>query len=265
MNDTALTAALHRDADLVGAPSPDLLEQLTQRRQHQRRQRGGLLATTLGVVVIAAGIPLGGALMNSSDARPATDPTPTVTTEVPTPSTTAPTPSTPAPAPAPSATPSPATVPSSSAAATPTAALGADAPPVLGPDGLGSLELGMSRGQAEATGLVEPFRNEPNSDRCLWRSEVTGVPAGEGTVFYDDTLGVATIDAYAGVRTPEGIAIGSSLAAVEDAYPGFEVNDALRRSLVPVPGNDRAVYRIAYAGSKVVELTLQYVQQGCYE
>ncbi|MBB3676950.1 hypothetical protein [Modestobacter versicolor] len=88
MNDTDLTAALHRDADLVGDPSPHLLEQLTRRREHQRRQRAGLLAATLGVVVIAAGIPLGGALMNSSDGGPATDPvapTPSISTPAPPP------------------------------------------------------------------------------------------------------------------------------------------------------------------------------------
>jgi hypothetical protein len=250
MNDLDLTIALHRDADLVGEPSPGLLEQLTERRQRQGRQRAGLLAATLGVVVIAAGIPLGGALMNSSDGGPATDPTPTVSTEAPTPSTTAP---------APSATPGPSTTPAPSSTPSPATA------PVLGPDGLGSLELGMSRGQAEATGLVEPFRNEPNSDQCQWRSELTDAPAGEGTVLYSDTLGVATIDAYAGVQTPEGITIGSSLAAVVSAYPGFEVSDQLARGYARVPGNSQVVYRLSFADAKVVELTLQYVQQDCYE
>lgn len=35
--------------------------------------------------------------------------------------------------------------------------------PVLGPDGLGSLKLGMNRGEAEVTGLVGTFRNEPKA------------------------------------------------------------------------------------------------------
>jgi hypothetical protein len=97
MNDLDLRTALHRDADLVGAPSPDLLEQLGQRRQQQSRQRGGIAAAVLGVVAIAAGIPIGQSLMTRADVGPATEVTPTVATEVssapatPTPTVTAPT------------------------------------------------------------------------------------------------------------------------------------------------------------------------------
>jgi hypothetical protein len=239
MNDLDLRTALHRDADLVGEPSPDLLDQLVRRRQHQRRQRAGMLTSALAVVVIAAGIPIGTSLLARSDGGPATDPTPTVGTEAP----------------------------------TPTAAVEAEpAAPVLGPDGLGSLRLGMTRDQAEATGLVEPFRNEPSSTQCLWSSALTGAPAGEGTVLHSETLGVATIDAYPGVQTPEGITFGSSLAAVESAYPGFVLHDPgfdqnsrTGRGYAPVPGNSEAVYRIAFTDATVVELTLQYGKQDCYE
>ena len=136
---------------------------------------------------------------------------------------------------------------------------------VLGPDGLGPLKLGMTRSEAEATGMVAAFRNEPNSATCLWRSQLSGAPAGAGTVFYSETLGVATIDAYAGVTTPEGIGIGSSLAAVAQAYPGWQPNERLGRGHVAVPGNSQAVYRLAYADGKVTELTLQYAHQDCYE
>jgi hypothetical protein len=261
MNDLDLRTALHRDADLVGEPSPDLLDQLVRRRQHQRRQRAGMLTSAVAVVVIAAGIPIGTSLLARSDGGPATDPTPTVSTEAPTPSTATPAPAT--------------TAPPSSAvpAPTPTAAVEAEpAAPVLGPDGLGSLRLGMTRDQAEATGLVEPFRNEPSSTQCLWSSALTGAPAGEGTVLHSETLGVATIDAYPGVQTPEGITFGSSLAAVESAYPGlvlhdpgFDQNSRTGRGYAPVPGNSGAVYRIVFDDATVVALTLQYGRQDCYE
>jgi len=83
MNDLDLRTALHRDADLVGLPSPDLLDQLVQRRRHQQRQRAGVFAAVLGVVVIAAGIPISTSLLARSDSGPATettvDPTPSVT------------------------------------------------------------------------------------------------------------------------------------------------------------------------------------------
>lgn len=86
MNDLDLRTALHRDADLVGSPSPDLLDQLVQRRRRQRRQRAGILSAVAAVVVIAAGIPVGQSLLSSSDTSPAGEttvaPTPSVAPEV---------------------------------------------------------------------------------------------------------------------------------------------------------------------------------------
>jgi len=271
MNDLDLQAALHRDADLVGEPSPDLLQQLGHRRQRQRRQRTGIAAAVLGVVVIAAGIPLGGALLSSADGGLATAPTSAVTTQAPSPSTEAPTIVPPAPslAPQPPVTtaaepdPAPPSAPTSSAPESPPA----PAALVLGPYGLGPLELGMSRDEAEAAGLVTPFVNDPISDRCLWRSRLTGAPADEGRIFHSEDLGVATIDARAGVRTPEGVGLGSSLSAVQDAYPGIETSafEFTHRLYVTAPGNDEAVYRFAFTDAVVTELTLQLGDQNCYE
>lgn len=85
MNDLDLRTALHREAELVGEPSPDLLDQLAQRRRDQRRQRVGMLTAGLAVAVIAAGIPVGASFMTRSDVVPATQtvgPTPTTTPEV---------------------------------------------------------------------------------------------------------------------------------------------------------------------------------------
>jgi hypothetical protein len=86
MNDLDLRTALHRDADLVGLPSPDLLDQLVQRRRHQQRQRAGMLAAGLAVAVIAVGIPVGQSLLSRSDSNPAGETTvastPSVTPEV---------------------------------------------------------------------------------------------------------------------------------------------------------------------------------------
>jgi hypothetical protein len=89
MNDLDLRAALHRDADLVGEPSPDLLDQLVSRRSHQRRQRAGVLTAVLAVVVIGASIPVGQTLLTRGDGAPAdqttVDQTPSVTPENPAP------------------------------------------------------------------------------------------------------------------------------------------------------------------------------------
>ena len=266
MNDLDLRTALHRDADLVGEPAPDLLEQLVHRRQQQRRQRAGVAVAVLGVVVIAAGIPLGGALLDRSESQ-ATDPTPTVSTVAPTPSAQVPIPA--PPPPLPSVTPpAPAPEPPAAPPVPPAPSTGAPAGPtdfVLGPDGLGPLRLGMSRDQAEATGLVPPFWNENPSGPCAWRSQLVGSPADAGIVLDSETLGIATIDAYAGVRTPEGIGLGSSRAEVESAYPNVYVNEHYQRGSALVPGNDAAMYRIAFRDSVVVELTLQFLDQDCYE
>jgi hypothetical protein len=78
MNDADLSAALHRGADLAGEPAPDLLDQLSRRRVHQRHQRLGMAAAVLGVVLVAGGIPLGFALADHPDGRTAH--TPPVTT-----------------------------------------------------------------------------------------------------------------------------------------------------------------------------------------
>lgn len=80
-----LRAALDRDADLVGEPAADLLDQLLRRRAHQRRQRTALMGAVAAMVVIAAGIPIGVSLAASSAPAPATQPiapTPSVTQHV---------------------------------------------------------------------------------------------------------------------------------------------------------------------------------------
>jgi len=138
---------------------------------------------------------------------------------------------------------------------------------VLGPDGFGSLKMGMSRADAEATGETQPFRNEPMGATCTWRAWLKGAPndqANEGMVLYSETLGIASISAYPGVRTPEGITIGSSLADVKKAYPGL--NQAVgSRDYAQVPGQSQLLYRIGMYGDAVGELTLQYARQDCYE
>lgn len=150
----------------------------------------------------------------------------------------------------------------------------APAAPVLGPDGFGALKMGMSRAEAEASGVVEPFVDEPRS-ACESRSQLNGAPGdaspaapqlSSGIVNVSSTLGVVTIDAYPGVQTPEGIGIGSPVTAVDQAYPDWNPSDHLLRGAAPVPGNDTAVYRIAFDRTgTVTEVTLQHVRQPCYE
>ena len=159
----------------------------------------------------------------------------------------------------------------SSASPTPTDSSGSEsgtgsdsADPKLGPNGIGALQLGMTRQQAEATGLVEPFKKNPVSDACLWTSHLREASSKYGTVMHSETLGIAAINAYPGLKTPEGVELGSTKAEVGRAYPKWNEGDGYRGS-ADVPGNSKAEYRIVIEGGKVTELTLQYDKQDCYE
>jgi hypothetical protein len=175
---------------------------------------------------------------------------------------------TPAAVPALSSSPSPAPSRAASPAKTASPPSAAAPVPVLGPNGFGALRLGISRRQAEATGLISPFEGT-DGDGCALRAHLRA--SAKADVYYSGSLGVEIIEAYAGVRTPEGIRIGSSLAAVRRAYPDwFNVAAGSEkekytdgRGLVAVPGNSKAHYRIVTLQGRVAELTLQYRNQNC--
>ncbi|XVV12637.1 hypothetical protein ACQP2X_49000 [Actinoplanes sp. CA-131856] len=152
--------------------------------------------------VAGEAFPVGG---SSPTPAPAPSPSPVVTTSSPSPSAT-------------SATPSrTSTKPKSPPAKTsgpPKIARVIGPVTVLGPTGLGKLQIGMSKEEAEATGLVVAGEGEGGCG-----SWILDLPnAGGPTVGYSP-LGVVSIPAYGKVATPEGIKITSSLDAVERAYP----------------------------------------------
>lgn len=185
------------------------------------------------------------------------------------------------PSPPPSALPTPSATASTTTPSTPTPSpprstsaspspSKSSTPLVLGPKGFGALRLGMTAKQAEATGLIVPFTDEL-TDGC---SGYTHLRASETAyVDYSGSTGIEVIVAYPGVRTPEGIKLGSSLAAVRAAYPDWYVRDSTTDEKVytdgigfaDVPGNSSAVYRIDVTGKKVKEITLQLKEQNCYE
>lgn len=161
--------------------------------------------------------------------------------------------------------PSPSIVPSSSGTATPR---------ILGPNGFGALKLGMTEKAATATGLITSWRGTRGGEGCGLQAHLrggSGHDAGRsGTVLLSGSLGVATIDAYGDLRTPEGIHLGSSKAAVLRAYPDWrnateQDPHADGRGAAKVPGNSKAFYRIEIVRGKVFELTLQHKDQNCYE
>jgi hypothetical protein len=138
-------------------------------------------------------------------------------------------------------------------------------PLVLGPNGLGPLRLGVSLGEANATGLVDHI--DAPSQGCS-----TGLLKGEHTrpeeaaLFVSAHLGVAAIYAYGDIATPEGIKLGSTYDQVHAAYPAWQgIEGRQGHGLVAVPTNSNAKYRIDISGGHVVELDIQLTDQDCYE
>jgi hypothetical protein len=132
----------------------------------------------------------------------------------------------------------------------------------------------MTEQQAEATGVVKPFKTVQQSDVCTKASNLVGAPSGQGFVLLNKNLGVATIAIYPGLRTHEGLKIGDSLAAAQRIYPTADVswsalgekNRVVNHALVPVPGNSKAYYRVGISDAGRVDgITLQLTNQGCYE
>jgi hypothetical protein len=179
--------------------------------------------------------------------------------------------------PAPSATStaptSPATTPPTTPSITPASRKPTTAAPksdIIGPKGYRALQLGMSQKAATATGLIDPWKTSGDSG-CIGYSHLRKATGDSGNVLFSSKLGVVVIDApSADVRTPEGIHIGSTLAALLKAYPNWERADADGpgpdgRGWAKVPGNSDAYYRTTIEGGKVTELTLQHKDQDCYE
>ncbi|WP_144121900.1 hypothetical protein [Catellatospora sichuanensis] len=141
---------------------------------------------------------------------------------------------------------------------------------LLGPTGYGRLRLGMTQAQAAATKLITPLAGKQSG--CYRYAHLVGSPAtGEhdiaGRLFFSETLGLAAIYAYSGVKTPEGITVGSTFDELRRAYPSWESvsGDKDGRGYVRVPGNAEAIYRIEVGAGKVIQLSVQLLNQDCYE
>lgn len=175
----------------------------------------------------------------------------------------------PTPAPTPTTPPTSASTPSPSPSA----------PLFLGATGYGPLTLGMTKKQARDTGLVTDVAGTKGScgapDGDISDGHLTGAPtptdAVVGTLFFSensDTL--IAIYAYGTITTPEGIGLGSTVAELKAAYPSTltlpDENDVSNdgRGYVELPGG-KASYRLSVLDGKVAELSLDSVDQDCYE
>ena len=149
--------------------------------------------------------------------------------------------------------------------ATPVARTSADV--VLGPDGLGKLELGMSEEQATATGQVRMSADWRSKDKATCSVKTVD----KMSLNFSRHHGLAVITVPDHFRTPEGIRPGSSLTAVAVAYPKLshpewgnprEQVQRFGEFTVPVPDNSDAIYVFVFrvdAGTPPAKAKLQYV------
>jgi hypothetical protein len=101
---------------------------------------------------------------------------------------------------------------------------------------VGPLRLGMTRAQAEATGLLI---TPPTGSGCLSYSGKNGIVAVQ-----IGRAGVSSIEVYTFIRTAQGVGIGDNYAKLQATYPSVlpESPDSRTSYRVPVPGQSGAWY-----------------------
>jgi hypothetical protein len=132
----------------------------------------------------------------------------------------------------------------------------------LGPYGYGNLKLGMTATKAKATGRIVR-KSVGDSARCTgW--DLKESPYGEYRVgmYISKKHGVAMIVAPTGLKTPQGISLGSTRSQLKAAYPN------LRRGpggypTADVPG--KKAYYMFYVSNnnKVAGMSLVLAKQDC--
>jgi hypothetical protein len=137
------------------------------------------------------------------------------------------------------------------------------AKPTLGPYGYGAVKLGMSSKKARATGKIV-LKMSAGAGSCSgW--DLKAHPTGKDRVglYISKKVGVAVIIAPKGVKTPQGIGLGSTMKQVKKAYPRLKTA-ASGFPYVSVPGNSKAYYAfLTDAKGKVREMAFGLDTQDC--
>ncbi|MER7133601.1 hypothetical protein [Streptosporangium saharense] len=134
--------------------------------------------------------------------------------------------------------------------------------PTLGPYGYGAVKLGMTVTQAKKTGDV--VKKLPGDGGCSgWDLKNFPTPKDAVGVYISPNVGLAAIFAAKGMRTPEGIGIGSTAKQVKTAYPQIR-KDAHGFYVITVPGNKKAYYTFGVTHGKVTEYGIALNKQDCF-
>jgi hypothetical protein len=145
------------------------------------------------------------------------------------------------------------------------AATAADAQtkPTLGPYGYGAVKLGMNVKQAKATGDVAK-KSPGGGEACSgWDLKKFPTPKDSVGIYISPRVGLAAIFAAKGMKTPEGIKIGSTAKQLKAAYPHIK-KDFHGCYVITVPGNKKAYYSFGVTHGKVTEYGIALNKQDCF-
>ncbi|MGN9838855.1 hypothetical protein ACTMTI_12105 [Nonomuraea sp. H19] len=144
-----------------------------------------------------------------------------------------------------------------------TPALAQTSKTTLGPYGYGQVRLGMSAKQAKATGKIVLKMAGQQGSCAGW--DLKAHPTGKDSVglYISKKHGVAGIFAPKGVKTPEGIGIGSTLKQLKKAYPKLKTA-ASGFPYSSVPGNSKADYYFLASKGKIYQVALALKTQDCF-
>ncbi|MBB4675079.1 hypothetical protein [Crossiella cryophila] len=137
----------------------------------------------------------------------------------------------------------------------------------IGPTGYGALRLGMTKEQAEATGLIKPNAKAESDSGCLGYDYAgKAKPAGFYTVVISKTKGVVRIHGRGDERTPEGIGVGAPVSDFDKVYTDSgTTHGAVGERVVAAPGNAAANYWFIMRNNAVSEIRLELKEQDCYK
>jgi len=144
-------------------------------------------------------------------------------------------------------------------------AAAAQAKPTFGPYGYGPVKLGMSLKKARATGAIVP--KGPVKGSCThW--DLKRFPTGKDAsgVIISRKEGVVGIEGRKGMKTPEGIRIGSTYKRLKKAYPRLyrRIDNAFRVDGVPGNRNKKVFYEFTVAKGKVTHMFMGISPNRCF-